>query len=123
MKLLSALLLTILSFGATAQSQYLKVAGDWEGTLSVQGQTLKVVFHIKYESKILSATMDRPDQNVFGIKVDEISFIEGILKMKSNIVQGSYEGTLKNRVVEGKWTQSGQTFDLKLIKKTKKRTS
>lgn len=123
MKLLSTILLTLMSFGAMAQSQYLKVAGDWEGAITAQGQSLKVVFHIKYENEMLSATMDSPDQNTFGMKIDEVSFTEGVLKMKSNQLQGNYEGTYKNNIVEGKWTQGGQTFDLKLIKKVKKRTS
>jgi hypothetical protein len=106
-----------------AQSQYLKVAGDWEGSITAQGESLKVVFHIKYEDEKLSATMDSPDQNAFGLKVDEVSFTEGVLKMKSNQVQGNYEGTLNNKIVEGKWSQGGQVFDLKLTKKTKKRSS
>lgn len=106
-----------------AQSQYLKVAGDWEGTISVQDTSMKVIFHIKYDGESLSATMDSPDQNAFGLKIDEVSFTEGVLKMKSNQVQGNYEGTLKNKIVEGKWNQGGQAFDLKLIKKGKKRSS
>ncbi len=106
-----------------AQSQYLKVAGNWEGSISVQESTFKVVFHIKYENEILSATMDSPDQNAFGLKVDEISFSEGVLKMKSNQAQASYEGILNNNIVEGKFSLAGQTYDAKLIKKVKRRSS
>lgn len=123
MKLLSIVFLSLISFGSMAQSQYLKVAADWEGSISAGGQTLKVVFHIKYDGETLSATMDSPDQNAFGLKVDEVSFTEGVLKMKVNIAQGSYEGTLNNNKVEGKWTQGGQSFDLNLEKKKKKGTS
>lgn len=106
-----------------AQSQYLKVAGDWNGEVTVQETTRKIVFHIKYENQVLSATMDSPDQNAFGIKIDEISFSEGVLKMKSNQIEGSYEGTFNNNIVEGKWTQSGQTSNLKIVKKVKRRSS
>lgn len=123
MRLLSIVFLTLISFTAMGQSQYLKVAGNWEGSISVEGTDVKVVFHIKYDGETLSATLDNPDQNVFGIKVDEVSFKEGILKMKSNQVKGDYEGTLNNNTVDGKWEQRGQTFDLKLIKKLKKRSS
>lgn len=106
-----------------AQSQYLKVAGNWEGSISVQETSFKVVFHIKYENAVLSATMDNPDQNAYGLKVDEISFSEGVLKMKSNQAQTSYEGTLNNNIVEGKLSQAGQTYDVKLVKKGKRRSS
>ncbi|MCE7992013.1 MAG: hypothetical protein HEP71_08535 [Roseivirga sp.] len=123
MRLLSIVFLTLISFAAMGQSQYLKVAGDWEGSISVQETDIKVVFHIKYDGEALSATMDSPDQNAFGIKVDEVSFKEGILKMKSNQVQGDYEGTLNNNTVDGKWKLGQQTFDLKLSKKVKKRSS
>lgn len=123
MRLLSIVFLTLISFTAMGQSQYLKVAGTWEGSISVQETSVKVVFHIKYDGEALSATLDNPDQNVFGIKVDEVSFKEGILKMKSNQVKGDYAGTLNNNTVDGKWEQRGQTFDLKLVKKVKRRSS
>lgn len=123
MKLFCTIFLTLLSFSSMAQSQFLKVAGVWEGSISVQETSKKVVFHIKYENEVLSATMDSPDQNAFGLKIDEISFKEGDLKMKLNQAQASYEGTLNNNIVEGKWSQGGQTFDLKLVKKVKRRSS
>ena len=124
MKLFSIILLSLLSFGSMAQkSQYTKVAGDWEGTIKTPAQTNKVIFHITYDGEKLSATMDSPDQNVTGIKVDEVSFVEGVLKMKVNIAQGGYEGTVNNHKIEGKWTQGGQSIDLNLKKKRKLGTS
>ncbi len=124
MKLFSILLLSLLSFGTMAQkSQYTKVAGDWEGTIKAPTQDLKVIFHIIYDGENLSATMDRPSQNTTGIKVDEVSFVEGVLKMKVNVAQGSYEGTLGHFKVEGNWSQSGQSFQLNLEKIRKKGTS
>lgn len=123
MKLLCTVFLALMSFSTMAQSQYLKVAGNWEGSISVEEASFKVVFHIKYENEILSATMDNPDQNAYGLKVDEISFSEGVLKMKSNQAQTSYEGTLNHNIVEGKLSQAGQTYDMKLVKKVKRRSS
>lgn len=124
MKLFSILLLSLISFGTMAQrSQYTKVAGDWEGTIKTPTQTHKVIFHIAYDGEKLSATMDSPDQSATGIKVDEVSFVEGVLKMKVNIAQGVYEGTVNNHKVEGKWTQGGQSITLNLVKKRKLGTS
>ncbi len=124
MKLFGILLLSLISFGSMAQkSQYTKVAGVWQGTISAQGQTRKVLFHITFDGTELSATLDSPDQNATGLKVDEISFVEGVLKMKVNVVQGTYEGTLGNNKVEGKWSQWWQSIDLNLDKIRKKGTS
>jgi len=125
MKLLSILILSVISFASMAQqSQYAKIAGDWEGTLAAQGQEFKVIFHIKFEDGKLSATLDSPDQNATGLKVDEVSFVDGVLKMKSNQVQGTYEGTVINNMkTEGKWAQGGMSFDLNLVKKVVKAKS
>lgn len=125
MKLLSILILSVISFGSMAQqSQYAKIAGDWEGTLASQGQEFKVIFHIKYDDGKLSATLDSPDQSAIGLKVDEVSFVDGVLKMKSTQVQGTYEGTVINNLkTEGKWVQGGMTFDLNLVKKVKESKS
>ena len=124
MKFLGILLLSIISFGSMAQNQYARLAGDWEGTISAQGQTLKVIFHITYNGEKLSATLDSPDQGATGLKVDEVSFVDGVLKMKSNVVQGTYEGVVTKFIkAEGKWSQGGMSVDLNLAKKTKKGTS
>ena len=112
----------LLNFSAFGQDNKVYLMGDWEGTLSAQGKEYKVIFHINYDGKTLSATLDSPDQNVFGFKVDEISYSDDVLKMKIDQVQGDYEGTVKEKKLEGKWTQGGATFDLNL-EKTKKRGS
>lgn len=123
MRVLSILLFSMISLAGMAQSKYLKIAGDWEGSISNQGQSLKVVFHIKWDGENVSATMDSPDQNAFGLKVDEVSFVDGVLKMKSTVVQGNYEGTVNNNKIEGKWRQGAGEFELNLSKKRKKGTS
>ena len=122
--------IVILLFGfflTTGQNDDLnKAVGNWEGVISIPaaGVELPVVFHVKKDDKgKLISTMDSPDQNAFGIKVDETSFKEGVLEMKINQAQGAYKGTLKNGVFEGTWTQAGQTFELKLKKAKRKGTS
>ena len=123
MRLVGILFLSLLCYSGMAQSKYLKIAGDWEGTINAGSKPLKVVSHIKYEDAQVSATLDTPDRNAYGLKVDEISFVDGVLKMKSNIVNGSYEGIVNNNKVEGKWSQAGQSFELNLSKKLKKGAS
>lgn len=123
MKLLSVLILSLISFGGLAQtSQYTMVATTWKGTTTGTDKPIKLVFHIKYENKILSATMDLPDQNAFGLKVDEVSFKDGDLILRSKIVQGHFEGTYMQNRVEGSWTQKGKTSKL-VVKRKKSRTT
>ena len=121
MKTLCILLLSVFLSPFNAPQELNKAAGNWEGTLALPGgQSLKIVFHVMNKDGELSATMDSPDQNAFGLKMDEATFKDNTIKMTMNQIQGTYEGTLKDEKFIGKWSQSGQSFDLNLtrIKKT-----
>ncbi len=117
MKTIMTLILSV--FMVAQSSDPAKIAGDWEGTLSVQGQSLRLVIHIKYADNELSATLDSPDQGANGFKVDTITLKDDKLNFAINQFQGSYEGTLKDGKFEGKWSQGGQTLDLNLAKQKK----
>jgi pimeloyl-ACP methyl ester carboxylesterase len=92
------------------------VEGLWQGTLSVQGTELRVVFHVnKAADGKLSATMDSPDQGATGIAVDECAFGNGKLTLAVKSIAGGFEGTLKNdSTIEGKWSQAGMSLPLVL---------
>ncbi|MCP5062335.1 MAG: alpha/beta hydrolase, partial [Ignavibacteriae bacterium] len=45
------------------------ITGDWYGVLDIQGQKLRIVFHIVENDGSLTATMDSPDQGAKGIPV------------------------------------------------------
>eukprot|EP00657_Telonema_sp_P-1_P000590 TRINITY_DN11126_c0_g1_i1.p1 TRINITY_DN11126_c0_g1~~TRINITY_DN11126_c0_g1_i1.p1 ORF type:complete len:116 (-),score=24.84 TRINITY_DN11126_c0_g1_i1:129-476(-) len=92
-----------------------KALGDWDGKITTPQGDLALVIHLTEKDKALVATMDSPAQNAFGMAMDEASFKEGVLKMKMTMIDGTYEGTLKDGKFIGKWKQSGQTFDLSLI--------
>ncbi len=123
MKAVITLLLSTLLF--TQSSDPIKVVGNWEGKISVQGTSLKIVFHIKNQNGKLEATMDSPDQNAHGFKMEDVTFKDDVLRMKLNLERGkgSYEGKLKDGKFEGKWTQLGQTVDLNLSKVKRRGTS
>lgn len=123
MKAVFTLFLSTLLF--TQTSDPLKVVGNWEGNISVQGTTLKIVFHIKNQDGKLEATMDSPDQNASGFQLENVTFKDDVLKMNLNLQQakGSYEGKLKDGKFEGKWTQLGQTVELNLSKIKRRGTS
>lgn len=103
-----------LIFSLSQDAQKATLEGDWQGSLNVQGTSLRLVFHVKNEEGKWSSTMDSPDQNAFGLKMDETVVDGGKIKMTMNQIQGTYEGTLKEGKIEGKWSQSGQSFDINL---------
>ena len=94
--------------------------GNWEGKIEGPGVSLKIVFHVINQEGVLSATMDSPEQDAFGYKMDEVKFSDNVLEMSIKQFGGTYKGTLKEGKFEGKWTQGGQNFDLNLtrIKRT-----
>ena len=93
------------------------VVGDWAGTLSLPtGDAYRIIFHISEENEKLKATLDSPDQNAFGLKMDKVVFKEGKIEMTINLIQGNYKGTLKDGKIDGSWTQGPQSFPLNLEK-------
>lgn len=117
MKILSTLLLSLLLFQANAQSDPKQAVGDWEGSINLpDGRSLQVIFHLSAEGESLSATMDSPAQNAYGLKMDKAEFKDDVITMTMNQIQGSYKGTLKGGKFEGTWSQSGQSFPLNLEK-------
>lgn len=96
------------------------ITGNWEGNLVIPGGSLKIVFHISNKDEVLAATMDSPNQNAFGLKMDVVKFSKNELEMTMNQIGGTYKGTFKDGKFEGKWYQSGLSLDLNLtrIKKT-----
>jgi len=75
MKNLFVLMMLLLTNSLMAQD----VTGDWDGTLNIQGMSLKIIFHITADGDKLSATMDSPDQGAKGIPTDETTFENGTL--------------------------------------------
>lgn len=93
------------------------VAGDWQGTLSVQGTQLRIVFHVvQNEDGGYTSTMDSPDQGALGLAVAKTTFEKNILTLDVAIAQGRYKGTFdseKNRIT-GTWTQGPYVLPLVL---------
>ncbi len=66
----------------------------------------------------MTALLDSPDQNTFGIKTDSTVISGDKITIKVGKLLASYEGTMApgDSVINGKWTQGAQTFDLNLKK-------
>jgi len=97
----------------SAQTQ---LAGDWQGTLSAGGVSLRLVFHIHAATDgTLSATLDSVDQGVNGIPVTTITLKDSKLSLTVDTVHGTYEGAVNKdgSEIDGTWSQ-GQPLELDL---------
>jgi len=95
------------------------VIGDWEGTLTLQGTQLGVVFHIVEEGEGLTATMDSPNQGAYGIPTDEARFVDGVLTISARQLRMTYTGTLAEGKLSGTFEQNGSPYPLELSPKSK----
>jgi len=94
------------------------VTGSWLGKLEVSAISLRVVFNLSViEKDSLVATMDSPDQGVKDIKLGHVNLDNDSIKISAPILLGEYLGKIKNdTLIEGTWTQRGNTLPLNLTK-------
>lgn len=113
-----ALLVIALISGNTALSQDANDAPQsWVGTLDVGAAKLRLRFDIeKDDAGNLKCTMISLDQGKAKIPMDSCTIDDGRLKITSDKLKIVYQGAYKNRStpIAGKFTQSGQAFDLTL---------
>jgi hypothetical protein len=109
------LALTILFFVTSAAWTQSVIAGDWQGSIKVNGTKLRLVLHIREEpSGMLAATIDSIDQDRVGVPVRNVTFADNTLKLDVRQVDVTYEGVLnKDRSeLKGTWSEGGNR-DLK----------
>ncbi len=111
-------LFTLLTFqmATMLSGQTPSIVDTWSGALNVQGQKLRIVFHINQEGDELSATMDSPDQGTKGIPVDGVRFEENVLSLAIRSIGFSYKGemTKDGNELKGKMEQRGAVLKLDL---------
>ena len=92
------------------------IAGDWSGVLEVGPQKLPLVFHVHSKGDRLTATMDSPAQNGFGLPVEKAAFDGKTLRLEMTAIGAAYRGTLSEdaRELRGTFRQAGATFPLNL---------
>ncbi len=91
--------------------------GNWKGELHVQGVTLRIVFNIENTDSGISATMNSPDQNAYGILTKFVKLDS--LKYKFTVPSAGieYVGRLKgNASIEGVFNQGRVSSPLHLTK-------
>jgi hypothetical protein len=89
-----------------------EIEGAWEGTLSVQGTTLRLVLDLANETGTGVGTLTSLDQGNVKIPIAQITQNEAAIALTVSAIGASYEGTLANGEINGTWSQAGQKFPL-----------
>ena len=104
-----------MAISAPAAAQ--EAIGDWQGTLDVGGQKLRLVFHIaRGADGKLTGTLDSLDQGAFGIPLGDIALEANRLTIAVPSVSGAFtaEWDAAARGWRGSWTQGGASLPLAL---------
>ena len=112
--LLAAFLMNILCVNAQ------DITGQWDGVLSVQGMSMKLVFHISKSDDGYTSTMDSPDQAAYGIRATKTTFESSKLSIEIANIGMLYEGDFKTDSISGIFKQGGMAFPLTLKRGTEK---
>ncbi|HMG93894.1 MAG TPA: hypothetical protein VK589_27735 [Chryseolinea sp.] len=88
--------------------------GEWSGSLQIQGTAVKVVLHVSYVDGEYTTTLDSPDQNANGIKVNTTTVDDLNVKFEIQAASAINEGVMSQNRITGKWLQSGTAFFLEL---------
>jgi putative CocE/NonD family hydrolase len=91
------------------------IDGAWIGGRS----SLRFVLHITTYDDGMTAKVDSPDQNAFGIPVTTITRDGAELKFEVKLIAGSYEGKINPELttISGNWKQGGSSSPL-VLKRT-----
>ncbi len=92
------------------------LAGTWLGTLSTAGGNLLLALHIRNAGGTISATLDSPYQQGFGIPVSTIAASDGTLTFAMPNLGASFTGKIEPHDVDGTFSQRGETFPLKFVR-------
>lgn len=93
------------------------ICGDWVGNLEIQGTRLKIVFHISEQKKLLTGTMDSPDQGAYGLNLNAINFEDPSVLFDLSVFGIRYIGKLVNNdSIIGEFSQGELTTVMNLKK-------
>lgn len=93
------------------------LTGDWTGRLDLGGgRGLKLVLHVSADA----VTMDSPDQGAFAMKCEAAYVGEDSLSLRIPTLMMSYEGRLRDNLLEGTFRQAGVALPLTFERGAKK---
>jgi hypothetical protein len=90
------------------------LAGDWTGTLDVQGTRGRLTLHVtRLDDGTLKGTLDSAAEGVKGALLDEIRLDLNLVRFRCNAISASYLGKLSGDTINGTLKQRG--FAMKLV--------
>jgi hypothetical protein len=93
------------------------LAGTWLGTITAPNGSILLGLHVTDgPDGALSATLDSPYQNGFGIPVTSIASKNGTLAFALSNLGASFSGKIGDQTISGTFMQNGQTFPLTLAR-------
>ena len=95
------------------------ITGNWEGSLTIQGTELPIVFHIKKDSAgKLTATFDSPKQQAYNLACSDAIATGDSLVLLMKMINGKYEGLLSadGKSLYGQWFQGSMSLPLDMKK-------
>ena len=116
-RLVLALTAAVAMAGPAAAQSAQAYDGDWEGALSVSGQTLHLLLHVKTAGGDTTAVLDSLDQGAT-LPATAVKTDGGELSILFLQAGGELKGKLSGdgQAIDGSWTQ-GATLPLKLTRK------
>ena len=90
------------------------LVGTWEGTLDVQGKSLRLVLTLANGPDGATGTLVSLDQNNFEMPVTTIAEEGARLKLTIAMVSGGFDGEVKGSEIVGTWTQGPGALPLTL---------
>lgn len=111
-----ALLFLLFTISETVVAQP-SLSGTWEGSITIEGQELGVIFNIEGEAGNYSGTLDIPEQGASDLPLIYVVMQGDSVSTAFNTGtgMGEFEGQLasQNRI-EGTYTQSGSSFPFRV---------
>jgi hypothetical protein len=89
--------------------------GKWTGNIQVQSFSIPVVLHIEQNEQGMTASLDSPEQQAFGIKA-KASIKDGKLNVDIPEIGANYKATLNGNTLDGTYSQMGFSTPLKLTR-------
>ena len=110
-RLFCAALVTLMSLITVAQD----FSGAWKGNIQVQQFSIPVVLHLEQNEQGITASLDSPEQNAYGIKAKAKADGEK-LNVDVPEIGANYKATLKGNTLDGTYSQMGYSTSLKLTR-------
>ena len=111
---MKSLLLTLAACALVAAAGDAPFAGDWMGSLDINGRTLRIAMHLKHEAARWSGTFDSPDQGATGLPMSQVDVDGNKLVWKMVAAGIVYEGAFDpaSGAISGTFSQGGGNFPM-----------